>query len=67
LWFTAKATKAKTYDDGCDHEEHDSESESDDDEPTKDKLINMLKDAKEYFDIKRRECKDLCKKLKAIK
>jgi predicted nuclease with TOPRIM domain len=27
----------------------------------------MLEDAKEYFDIKRRECKDLCKKLKALK
>ena len=36
------------------------ESESDnDDEPTKNELIVMLEDAKEYFDIKRRECKDL--------
>ena len=35
--------------------------------PTKDELIDMLEDAKEYFDIKRRECKDLRKKLKALK
>jgi FKBP-type peptidyl-prolyl cis-trans isomerase len=64
----AKATKVQTCDDGCDHE-HDnkSESESDDDEPTKDEIIDMLEDAKEYFDIKRRECKDLCKELKALK
>ena len=61
--FMAKATKVQTYDDGCD-EEHDNESESesdDDDEPTKDELIDMLEDAKEYFNIKRRECKDLRK------
>jgi hypothetical protein len=41
-----------------------SESE---DEPTKDELIDMLEDTKEYFDIKRRECKDLRKELKALK
>jgi hypothetical protein len=65
--FMAKATKIQTCDDGCDVE-HDNESESDnDDEPTKDKLIDMLEDAKEYFDIKRRECKDLHKELKALK
>jgi prefoldin subunit 5 len=65
----AKATKVKTCDDGCDHEEHDneSESESDDGEPTKDELIDMLEDAKEYFDIKRRECKDLSKEINALK
>jgi hypothetical protein len=64
----AKATKVQTCDDGC-NEEHDNESESDDDddEPTKDELIDMLEYAKEYFDIKRRECKDLCKQLKALK
>ena len=62
----AKATRIQTYDDGCD-EEHDNESESDnDDEPTKDELIDMLEDAKEHFDIKRRECKDLLKELKAL-
>jgi hypothetical protein len=55
----AKATKVQTCDDGCD-KEYDNESKSDnDDEPTKDKLLDMLDDAKEYFDIKRRECKDL--------
>jgi hypothetical protein len=31
------------------------------------KLINMLEDAKEHFDINRRECKDLRKKLKVLK
>ena len=57
----------KLCDDGCD-EEHDNESKrDDDDEPTKDELIDMLKDAKEHFDIKRREYKDLCKELKALK
>jgi hypothetical protein len=61
LCFMAKATKVQTCDDGCD-DKHDNESESDnDDEPTKDELINMLEDAKEHFNIKRRECKDLCK------
>jgi hypothetical protein len=67
----AKATKVQTCDDGCD-DEHDNESESEsesdnDDEPTKDELIDMLEDAKEHFDIKRREYKDLRKELKALK
>jgi hypothetical protein len=63
----AKATKVQTCDDGFD-EEHDNESESDnDDESTKDELIDMLEDAKEHFDIKRKECKDLRKELKALK
>jgi predicted nuclease with TOPRIM domain len=65
----AKATKVKTCDDGYD-KEHDNESETksdNDDEPTKDELIDMLEDAKEHFDIKRRECKDLRKELKALK
>ena len=57
--FMAKATKVQSHDDGCDNE-CESESDSDDDEPTKDELINMLEDAKTHFDIKRRECKDLC-------
>jgi hypothetical protein len=64
--FMAKATKVQTCDDGCDHE-HDnkSESESDnDDEPTKYELIDMLEDAKEHFDIKKRECKDLRKEIR---
>ena len=41
--------------------EHDNKNDcdSDDDEPTKDKLFDMLEDAKEHFDIKRRECKSL--------
>jgi len=61
----AKATKVKTWDD----EEHDkSESESDDDaEPTKGELIDMLEDAREHFDIKRKESKNLHKELKSIK
>ena len=60
----AKATKVQ-----FDDEEHDkNESDSnDDDEPTKDELIDMLDDAKEHFDIKRREYKDLWKELKALK
>ena len=37
------------------------------DKPTKDELIDMLEDAKEHFDIKRRECKHLRKELKALK
>jgi hypothetical protein len=62
----AKATKVQTCDDGCD-EEHDNESESDNnDEPTKDELIDMLEDAKEHFDIKRKEYKHLRKELKAL-
>jgi hypothetical protein len=65
--FMVKAPKGQTCDDGCD-EEHDNKSESDDDdEPTKDELIDMLKDAKEYFDIKRKKCKNLRKELKALK
>ena len=38
-----------------------------DNEPTKDELIDMLEDAKEHFDIKWRECKHLWKELKALK
>ena len=66
--FMAKATKVQTYNDGSD-EEHDNEndSDSDDDEPTKDELFDMLEDAKEHFDIKRRECKSLNKEVKALK
>jgi hypothetical protein len=65
-----KDTKVKTCDDRYDHEEHDNESESEsdnDDKPTKDELIDMLDGAKEYFDIKRRECKILRKEIKALK
>jgi hypothetical protein len=66
--FMAKATKVQTYDDACDKEhDNESESESDDDEPTKDERLDMLDDTKEYFDIKRRECKDLRKELKSLK
>ena len=64
--FMAKTTKVQTCDDGY-NEKHDNESESDDDEPTKDELTDMLEDAKEHFDIKRRKCKDLCKEPKALK
>ena len=64
--FMPKATKVQTCDDRCD-KEHGNESESDNNnEPTKNKLIDMLKDAKEHFDIKRRECKDLRKKIKPL-
>jgi hypothetical protein len=67
IFFMDKASKVQICDDGCD-EEHDNESKSDDDDkPTKDELIDMLEDAKEYFDIKRRECKYLRKELKALK
>jgi predicted nuclease with TOPRIM domain len=63
----AKATKVQICDDGCD-DEHDNESENDnDDKPTKDELIDMSEYAKEHFDIKIRECKDLRKELKALK
>jgi hypothetical protein len=68
--FMAKATKVQSCNDGSDHEhesDSDSDSDSDDDEPTKDELIDILEDAKEHFDIKRRECKDLQKELKALK
>ena len=54
----AKATKVQTCDDGSD-EENENESVSDNDEPTKDELLDMLDDAKEHFDIKRKECKIL--------
>jgi hypothetical protein len=56
----AKATKVQTND------ESDSESGSDD-EPTKDELMNMLEDAKEHFNIKRKECKDLTKEVIALR
>jgi Fe-S-cluster formation regulator IscX/YfhJ len=62
----AKATKVQP-DDKCDNEEHDKNESKSDDEPTKDELLDMLDDAKENFDIKRREYKDLCKELKALK
>ncbi|XP_066310949.1 uncharacterized protein [Miscanthus floridulus] len=60
--FMAKATKVQTYDDGSDEEHgNENDSDSDDDEPTKDDLFDILEDAKEHFDIKRRECKSLNK------
>jgi chromosome segregation ATPase len=62
--FMAKASKVQNCDEERDNE---SESENNDDEPTKDELIDMLEDAIEHFDIKRRECKDLHKELKAHK
>ena len=63
----AKATKVQSNVE-CDENHNENESESDDnDEPTKDKLFDMLEDAKTHFDIKRRECKDLHKELKALK
>ena len=67
--FMAKATKVQTCDDDGSDDEHDNEndSDSDDDEPTKDELFDMLEDAKEHFDIKRRECKSLNKEVKALK
>ena len=67
--FMAKATKVQTCDDDGSDYEHDNEndSDSDDDEPTKDELFDMLEDAKEHFDIKRRECKSLNKEVKALK
>jgi hypothetical protein len=51
--------KAKVQSDNeCDEEHDKSEGESDnDDEPTKDKLFDMLEDAKEYFDIKKGNAK----------
>jgi archaellum component FlaC len=64
--FMAKATKVQS-DDECDDEEHDKNESKSVDEPTKDELLDMLDDAKEHFDIKRREYKDLCKELKALK
>ena len=65
--FMAKATKVQS-DDECDENNGENESDSDDDdEPTKDELIDMLEDAKTHFNIKRRECKDLRKELKALK
>ena len=72
LWWK-RATKVQSCDDESD-EEHDDDNEnknendndSDDDEPTKDKLIDMLEDVREHFDITRRECKNLRKERKAL-
>ena len=56
--FMAKATKIQSCDDESDEEhDDDNENDSDDDEPTKDELIDMLGDAREHFDIKRRDAK----------
>jgi hypothetical protein len=72
--FMAKATKVQSCDDESDEEhvddnehENENDSDSDDDELTKDELFDMLEDAKEHFDIKRRECKSLNKEVKALK
>jgi predicted nuclease with TOPRIM domain len=57
----AKGSKVQSYD------ESDNESDSDNyDEPTKDELIDMLEDARDHFDIKRKECKELRKNNKAL-
>jgi hypothetical protein len=64
----AEATKVKTCDDGCDHEEHDnkSESESDDYEPTKDELIDMLEDVKEHLTLREGNAKTWARNSKPL-
>ena len=59
--FMAKATKVQTYD-GESESEHDSDSDNDDDEPTKDELIDMLEDAREHFNMSRRNAKACVRK-----
>jgi hypothetical protein len=60
----ANATKVQSNDE-CD-QEHDKNESDDDNEPTKYELFDMLEDAKEHFEIKRREYKVLTKELKAL-
>ncbi|XP_066365400.1 uncharacterized protein [Miscanthus floridulus] len=59
----AKATKVQSHDESDNNSDSDSDS---DDEPTKDELIDMLEDAHEHFDIKRKECKELHKSNKTF-
>jgi len=56
----AKATKVSS-DDESDHA-----SDSDDDEPTKDKLITMLEDCTHHYKETRNECKALLKDKKTL-
>ena len=52
--FMAKANKVQ------------SDSDDDNDEPTKDELITMLEDCKDAFKTSRKECKDLRKDKKNL-
>ena len=58
--FMAKATKVQ-----CD-ESDSSDSESDDEEHSKEDLMDMLEQTHTCFEMKRKECKELHKKLKAL-
>ena len=48
------------------YDESDSESDCADEEPSKEELMDMLEDARCHFDIKRKESKELRKKLQAL-
>ena len=70
--FKATSSKGKAKQETSSEEddnehENENDSDSDNDEPTKDELFDMLEDAREHFDIKRREYKSLRKELKALK
>jgi len=54
----AKSTKVQS-DDECD-------SESDDEEYSKEDLMDMLEQAHTCLEAKRKECKELCKKCKTL-
>ena len=60
--FMAKATKVSSDDES----DHASDSDSDDDEPTKDELITMLEDCTHHYKETRKECKALLKDKKTL-
>ena len=66
--FMAKPTKVKydESDDDCESDDCRSDDD-DDDEDSKEALMDMLENAHTCLEVKRKECKELQKELKALK
>ena len=66
-YLMAKPTKVK-YDvsDNDECESDDCRSDDDDEEYTKEELMDMLEQVHTCFEMKRNECKELCKKVKSL-
>ena len=66
----AKPTKVKydeSDDDACESDDCRSDDDDDDEEDSKEDLMDMLENAYTCLEMKRKECKELRKELKALK
>ena len=62
----AKPTKVKNDESDNDDYESDDCRSDDDDEYTKEELMDVLEQVHTCFEMKRKECKELCKKVKSL-